>query len=149
MAIWELLLSWYGILFMLNHLAIHFLMYAETEAQSNGGPLELGNVNTTISKIFGRIGLLIQIVSAIISSFQHEWWAAFALLIAGTIIAILSIRIFYPIIRDWLGGKYSETNPLVAFDNEDQYAVSGRRHIINVSEAAIIALTISMLIIQL
>jgi putative Mn2+ efflux pump MntP len=120
-------------------------MYAETEAQSN---CELRNTNSTICLIFGRIGLLVQLVSAIISSFQHEWWAAFALLIAGTLFAILFIQIFYPFMRDWFGGKYSETNPLVALDNDDHYAASGRRHIINVSKVAILALTTSMLIAQ-
>lgn len=139
MTIWNLLFSTYGILYMLNSILIFMMLSAAGEASRLHLPLRPGP--TVLSK-FAGLGVLVQIVSAIISSFQNEWWCCFALMFAGIIIATLFVIFFYKTIRDWIGRKALDANTFVLLD-ESSY---GREWIILIGHFAMIVVSILLFI---
>lgn len=141
MSIWNLLFSTYGILYMLNSILIFMMLSATGEASRLHLPLRPGA--RVLSK-FAGLGILVQIVSAIIASFQYEWWSCFVLMFAGIIVATIVVSLFYKSIRDRIGRKALDTNTFVLLD-ESSY---GREWIILINHLAMIVVSTLLFIFQ-
>ena len=142
MTIWNLLFSTYGILYMLNSFFISMMDSARDEAECYQD-YRLRPQVFVRTKVAG-LGMLVQIVSAIISSFQYEWWYCFILILIGVVVYLLTIFIFYEPLRNWLGRNVSSVELPVVMT---QYSY-GRERIIHIGHFLVIAVSILLFIFQ-